>query len=95
MQTAEVLGVAKRFEYAIRLGALALVPGDMGSGEIHGLALGCQPAPPIRSIRSSGLPPRKAPSGNFTGKITPSSKWTPPASPGPSSPNSSENRSWR
>ncbi|CAO0819659.1 hypothetical protein DFAR_1050018 [Desulfarculales bacterium] len=33
MQTAEVLGVAKRFEYAIRLGALALVTGDVGSGK--------------------------------------------------------------
>ncbi|CAO0820677.1 hypothetical protein DFAR_1800015 [Desulfarculales bacterium] len=33
MQIAEVLGVAKRFEYAIRLGALALVAGDVGSGK--------------------------------------------------------------
>ncbi|CAO0824020.1 hypothetical protein DFAR_4030004 [Desulfarculales bacterium] len=33
MQTAEVLGVAKRFEYALRLGVLALVTGDMGSGK--------------------------------------------------------------
>ncbi|CAO0822805.1 hypothetical protein DFAR_320007 [Desulfarculales bacterium] len=33
MQTAEVLDVAKRFEYAICLGALALVTGDMGSGK--------------------------------------------------------------
>ncbi|CAO0823513.1 hypothetical protein DFAR_3740011 [Desulfarculales bacterium] len=33
MQTNEVLGVAKRFEYAIRLGALALVTGDVGSGK--------------------------------------------------------------
>ncbi|CAO0819727.1 hypothetical protein DFAR_1100021 [Desulfarculales bacterium] len=32
MQTAEVFGVIKRFEYAIRLGALALVTGDVGSG---------------------------------------------------------------
>ncbi|CAO0824588.1 hypothetical protein DFAR_710051 [Desulfarculales bacterium] len=32
MQAAEILGVAKRFEYAIRLGALALVTGDVGSG---------------------------------------------------------------
>ncbi|CAO0821429.1 hypothetical protein DFAR_2330016 [Desulfarculales bacterium] len=30
LQPAEVLGVAKRFEYVIRLGALALVTGDMG-----------------------------------------------------------------
>ncbi|CAO0823963.1 hypothetical protein DFAR_4000002 [Desulfarculales bacterium] len=33
MQTTEVLGVAKRFEYAIRLGALVLVTGDVGSGK--------------------------------------------------------------
>ncbi|CAO0823408.1 hypothetical protein DFAR_3690048 [Desulfarculales bacterium] len=33
MQTAEVLGVAKRSEYAIRLGALALGTGDVGSGK--------------------------------------------------------------
>ncbi|CAO0822577.1 hypothetical protein DFAR_490012 [Desulfarculales bacterium] len=33
MQTTEVLNVAKRFEYAIRLGALALVTGDVGSGK--------------------------------------------------------------
>ncbi|CAO0822906.1 AAA family ATPase [Desulfarculales bacterium] len=33
MQTAEVLGVAKRFEHAIRLGALALVTRDVGSGK--------------------------------------------------------------
>lgn len=33
MQTAEVLGVAQRFEYAIRLGALALVTGEVGSGK--------------------------------------------------------------
>ncbi|CAO0822171.1 hypothetical protein DFAR_2870022 [Desulfarculales bacterium] len=33
MQTAEVLAVAKRSEYAIRLGALALVTGDVGSGK--------------------------------------------------------------
>ncbi|CAO0821728.1 hypothetical protein DFAR_850005 [Desulfarculales bacterium] len=31
--TAEVLGVAKRFEYATRLGVLALVTGDVGSGK--------------------------------------------------------------
>ncbi|CAO0823187.1 hypothetical protein DFAR_3500005 [Desulfarculales bacterium] len=37
MQTAEVLGVAKRFEYAIRLGALALVNGDVGSGKATAL----------------------------------------------------------
>ncbi|CAO0822036.1 hypothetical protein DFAR_270006 [Desulfarculales bacterium] len=33
MQTDEALDVAKRFEYAIRLGALAMVTGDMGSGK--------------------------------------------------------------
>ncbi|CAO0823248.1 hypothetical protein DFAR_3600002 [Desulfarculales bacterium] len=33
MQTAKVFGVAKRSEYAIRLGALALVIGDVGSGK--------------------------------------------------------------
>ncbi|CAO0823215.1 hypothetical protein DFAR_3540005 [Desulfarculales bacterium] len=33
MQTAEVLGVAKRSGYAIRLGALALVTGNVGSGK--------------------------------------------------------------
>ncbi|CAO0820003.1 hypothetical protein DFAR_1280003 [Desulfarculales bacterium] len=33
MQTAEVLDVAKCFEYAIRLDALALVAGDVGSGK--------------------------------------------------------------
>ncbi|CAO0821196.1 hypothetical protein DFAR_2210004 [Desulfarculales bacterium] len=33
MQTAEPLGVAKCFEYAIRLGAPALVTGDVGSGK--------------------------------------------------------------
>ncbi|CAO0824579.1 hypothetical protein DFAR_710042 [Desulfarculales bacterium] len=33
MQTVEVLGVAKRFEYAIRLGALVLVTGNMGRGK--------------------------------------------------------------
>ncbi|CAO0824860.1 hypothetical protein DFAR_950034 [Desulfarculales bacterium] len=33
MQTAEVLGVAKRFEYTIRLGALALVTEDVSSGK--------------------------------------------------------------
>ncbi|CAO0824300.1 hypothetical protein DFAR_570013 [Desulfarculales bacterium] len=33
MQAAEVLGVAKRFEYAIRLGVPVLVTGDVGSGE--------------------------------------------------------------
>ncbi|CAO0824497.1 hypothetical protein DFAR_670006 [Desulfarculales bacterium] len=36
-QTAEVLGVARRFEYAIRLGALALVTRDMGSGKATAL----------------------------------------------------------
>ncbi|CAO0823471.1 hypothetical protein DFAR_3710029 [Desulfarculales bacterium] len=33
MQAVEVLGMAKRLEYAIRLGALALVTGNMGSGK--------------------------------------------------------------
>ncbi|CAO0823384.1 AAA family ATPase [Desulfarculales bacterium] len=33
MQTAEVLGVANRFEYAIRFGALALLTGSVGSGK--------------------------------------------------------------
>ncbi|CAO0821832.1 hypothetical protein DFAR_2690021 [Desulfarculales bacterium] len=33
MQTAEVLGVTKRFEYAIRLSSLALVTGNVGSGK--------------------------------------------------------------
>ncbi|CAO0819652.1 hypothetical protein DFAR_620009 [Desulfarculales bacterium] len=37
MQAAEILGVAKRFEYAIRLGALALVTGDVGSGKVTAL----------------------------------------------------------
>ncbi|CAO0821770.1 hypothetical protein DFAR_2620017 [Desulfarculales bacterium] len=32
-QTAEVLGVTERSEYAIRLDALALVTGDVGSGK--------------------------------------------------------------
>ncbi|CAO0819728.1 hypothetical protein DFAR_1100022 [Desulfarculales bacterium] len=47
------------------------------------------------SIKSSGSPPHRTPSWNFTGKSVSSSKGTPPASPGPSSPSSSENRSWR
>ncbi|CAO0819946.1 hypothetical protein DFAR_1250003 [Desulfarculales bacterium] len=33
MPPAEVLGVAKRFEYALRLGALALITGDVGGGK--------------------------------------------------------------
>ncbi|CAO0821136.1 hypothetical protein DFAR_2150002 [Desulfarculales bacterium] len=37
MQIAEVLGVAKRFEYAIRLGALALATGDVGRGKATAL----------------------------------------------------------
>ncbi|CAO0823334.1 hypothetical protein DFAR_3650011 [Desulfarculales bacterium] len=37
MQTAEVLDVAKRFEYATRLSALALVTGDEGNGKATAL----------------------------------------------------------
>ncbi|CAO0823301.1 hypothetical protein DFAR_3630012 [Desulfarculales bacterium] len=37
----------------------------------------------------------QSPSWNFIGNFASSSKWTPPASPGLSSPNLSENRSWR
>jgi general secretion pathway protein A len=33
MQTPEVKGVAQRFDYALRLGAIALVTGDVGSGK--------------------------------------------------------------
>ena len=33
MATEDVLGVAKRFEYAVGLGALAMVTGDVGSGK--------------------------------------------------------------
>ncbi|CAO0822537.1 hypothetical protein DFAR_3160005 [Desulfarculales bacterium] len=47
------------------------------------------------NIRSSGSPPHRALSWNSTGKSASSSKWTPPAPPGPSLPSSSENRSWR
>ncbi|CAO0822880.1 hypothetical protein DFAR_3360007 [Desulfarculales bacterium] len=61
MQTAEVLGVAQRFEYAIRLSALALVTGDVNSGNPPPCA-----GPPADcthpSIRSSGSPPHRAPS---------------------------------
>ena len=33
LKTAEVLAVAQRFEYAVRLGAIALVTGEVGSGK--------------------------------------------------------------
>ncbi|CAO0822022.1 hypothetical protein DFAR_2770043 [Desulfarculales bacterium] len=94
MQTAEALGVAKRFEYAIRLGALALVTGDVGGGKATALLwapAGCTHP----NIRSSGSPPHRAPFWNSTGKSTSSSKWTLPVFPRPSSPSSSENRFWR
>ncbi|CAO0822543.1 hypothetical protein DFAR_3170002 [Desulfarculales bacterium] len=37
MQTAKVFGVIKRFEYATRLGALALATGDVGGGKTTAL----------------------------------------------------------
>ncbi|CAO0819962.1 hypothetical protein DFAR_1260015 [Desulfarculales bacterium] len=60
-QTAEVLGVAKHFEYAIRLGSLALVTGDVGSGKTTALRWAASRLP-HPSIRSSGSPPHRAPS---------------------------------
>ncbi|CAO0820997.1 AAA family ATPase [Desulfarculales bacterium] len=62
METAEVLGVAKHFEYAIRLGALALVTGDVGSGKSTALRWVASrlPPPPSGVIRSSGSPPYRA-----------------------------------
>ncbi|CAO0822523.1 hypothetical protein DFAR_3150003 [Desulfarculales bacterium] len=48
VQPAEVLGVAKRSEYAIRLGALALVTGDVGSGKSTALRWAASRLHPIR-----------------------------------------------
>ncbi|CAO0824887.1 hypothetical protein DFAR_970018 [Desulfarculales bacterium] len=90
MQTAEILGVVKRLKYAIRLGALALVTGDVGSGKSTTLRWAASRRRPHPSIRSSGSSPHRAPSWNSIGKSASSSNWIPPASPGPSSPNSSQ-----
>ncbi|CAO0819829.1 hypothetical protein DFAR_1130002 [Desulfarculales bacterium] len=48
MQTAEILGGAKRFGYAIRLGALALVTGNVGSGKSTALRWAASRLHPIR-----------------------------------------------
>ncbi|CAO0819984.1 hypothetical protein DFAR_1260037 [Desulfarculales bacterium] len=94
MQTVEVLGVAKRFEYAIRLGPLALVIGNVGGGKFIALRWAASRLH-HPGIRSSGSPPHRAPSWSSTGKSASNSKWTPPVSQRPSSPSSSENRSWK
>ncbi|CAO0822985.1 hypothetical protein DFAR_3400004 [Desulfarculales bacterium] len=87
MQTAEVFGGANRFEYAIHLGALALVIRGVGSGKATALCWAASRRNPFR-YQAIWVP------ANFTGKSASSSKWIPLASPGPSSPSSSENRSW-
>ncbi|CAO0823070.1 hypothetical protein DFAR_3460049 [Desulfarculales bacterium] len=94
MQITEVLSVAKRFDYAIRLVAQALVTGNMGSGKPTALRWAASRQHPsayqiilVSASQGSIL--------ELTGKSASSSKWTPLASPGPSLPSSSENRSWR
>ncbi|CAO0822716.1 hypothetical protein DFAR_3250013 [Desulfarculales bacterium] len=63
MQTSEVLGVAQRFEYAIRLGATGPGHRRRGQRKIHRLALGRQQTAPIRvsdhlGHRLTGFHPR-------------------------------------
>jgi Tfp pilus assembly pilus retraction ATPase PilT len=45
-QTPEVLAVADRFDYAVRLGGMALVTGDVGSGKSTALRW-ATPAVPV------------------------------------------------
>ena len=39
LTTAELLGVQERLEYAVRLGAIALVTGEVGARKINGAAM--------------------------------------------------------
>ncbi|CAO0820756.1 hypothetical protein DFAR_1860040 [Desulfarculales bacterium] len=89
MQTAEVLGVAKRFGYAIRLGALALVTGNVWAAgnppPCVGPPAGC--THPLASDhldhRLTGLHP-----GTLQANLRRARSGTPPTSLGPSSPSS-------
>ncbi|CAO0823171.1 hypothetical protein DFAR_340054 [Desulfarculales bacterium] len=54
--------MANRFEYAIRLGTLALVTGDVGSWKSTALRWTASRRHPFPSTRSPGLPPYRAPS---------------------------------
>jgi len=46
LQTEDIKGVSERFNYAVRLGAMAVVTGEVGSGKSTA-ALGGQPAAPL------------------------------------------------